>query len=204
MSMYKQVTNKPWETQGLLGGLDPRPSFAMPSEKLALLFFMAVVCVLFSLFTVTYYLRMDLGDWVPVNKPGLLWLNTGLLVLSSVFFQLSRAASKAGLLSRTRSMFIVGGALALAFIAGQVIAWQQLSAQGYFLAANPANAFFYLMTGLHIVHLLGGLWVWSRAALGMLRTEDVPQQALRIELCTLYWHFLLLVWIALFAMLANT
>ncbi|MDT8427995.1 MAG: cytochrome c oxidase subunit 3 [Pseudomonadales bacterium] len=204
MSMYKQVTNKPWETQGLLGGLDPRPSFAMPSEKLALFFFMAVVCVLFSLFTVTYYLRMELGDWIPVNKPGLLWLNTGLLVLSSVFFQFSRAASKAGSLARTRTLFLVGGMLALAFIAGQVMAWQQLSTQGYFLASNPANAFFYLMTGLHIAHLLGGLWVWSRAVLAMLRTEDIPQQALRIELCTLYWHFLLLIWIALFAMLANT
>jgi cytochrome c oxidase subunit III len=204
MSLYKNVTSKPWEVQGLIGGLAPQPAFAMPPAKFALFLFMVVVAILFSLFTVTYYLRMELGDWVPISTPVLLWLNTVLLVASSFSLQRARVLSAKQDWSATRTAFIIGGLLALAFAAGQYLVWHQLNSQGLFLNANPANTFFYLMTGLHVLHLIGGVWVWGKTSVRLLRGENNAGAALSIELCTLYWHFLLLVWIVLFAILANT
>jgi cytochrome c oxidase subunit 3 len=60
------------------------------------------------------------------------------------------------------------------------------------------------MTGLHAAHLLGGLWVWSKSSIRLLSGEDAAELKLSIELCTLYWHFLLIVWFILFALLSNT
>ena len=204
MSIYKNVTSKPWELQGLLGELTPQPTFSMPSAKLALILFMTVVTVLFSLFTVTYYLRMSLGDWVPVTNPPLLWLNTVLLVISSILFQRAQFILKKSPDRNVKAVFFIGGVFALTFVIGQFIVWQQLNDRGLFIAGNPANTFFYLMTGLHVVHLLGGLWVWAKTSLVLVSKESSSKTALSIELCTLYWHFLLLVWIVMFAILANT
>ncbi len=91
-----------------------------------------------------------------------------------------------------------------AFVAGQLVAWQQLSEAGYGLRLNPANAFFYLFTGLHGIHLLGGLWVWSRTTIRVLAGVELEQIKLSVELCRNYWHFLLVVWIVLFALLLST
>jgi cytochrome c oxidase subunit III len=204
MSSYKNVTSKPWEMQGLLGELTPQPTFAMPSAKVALILFMTVVTVLFSLFTVTYYLRMSLGDWVPLSSPPLLWLNTVLLVMSSLIFQRTRFVLKSSPDADVRVLFLIGGLFALAFVVGQFVVWQQLNNSGFYIASNPANTFFYLMTGLHVIHLLGGLWVWGKTSLLLLSREPAGNTGLSIELCTLYWHFLLLIWIVMFAILANT
>ncbi len=204
MGFYKSVTSKPWENQGLLGGLDPQPTFDVPSAKVALIFFMTVVVILFSLFTVTYFLRMTLGDWVPIASPSLLWVNTGSLVVSSILFQRARSIQLKTPTANITALFLVGGLFAVAFVVGQVLVWQQLNEQGLYISRNPANAFFYLLTGLHVIHLLGGLWVWAKTSLRLLAKETDKNTALSIELCTLYWHFLLLVWIAMFAMLANT
>jgi len=89
-------------------------------------------------------------------------------------------------------------------IVGQLITWDNLQNAGYFLTSNPANSFYYLMTGLHAIHLLGGLWVWSKSSIRLLSGGEPKDIKLSIELCTLYWHFLLIVWLVLFALLSNT
>tara|TARA_R110002072_G_scaffold269868_3_gene429528 strand:+ start:75041 stop:75673 length:633 start_codon:yes stop_codon:yes gene_type:complete len=210
MSLYRDVTNKPWNTVGLPDGIDAKPVFAVANEKVALVIFVIIACVLFSLLTVSYYLRMLLGggDWVPVATPQLLWANTAALVLSSVAFQLavnnSRKEESIRFFSTTGIFSLAGGLLAIVFIAGQYIVWQQLGQAGYVLQDNPANSFFYLLTGIHMLHLAGGLWVWGRAQLRLLNTPDVAGSRLSLELCAWYWHFLLLVWFGLFYLLATT
>ena len=72
------------------------------------------------------------------------------------------------------------------------------------MQSNPASAFFYLLTGLHAAHLLGGLWVWSKTSFRLFREEASHELELSVQLCTTYWHFLLLLWVVLFALLANT
>ena len=86
MSLFKNVTVKPWERKGVIGGLEPEGAFESPNEKVALSIFLVVASVVFSLFTVGYILRMELPDWRPLSEPGQLWFNTALLVISSILF----------------------------------------------------------------------------------------------------------------------
>ena len=95
---------------------------------------------------------------------------------------------------------IAGGLFAFTFLVGQLFAWQQLNAAGYFLSANPANAFFYLLTGVHGLHLLGGLVALARAIDKVWRGK-LGQVRLSVQLCAIYWHFLLALWFVLFTLL---
>jgi cytochrome c oxidase subunit 3 len=94
-----------------------------------------------------------------------------------------------------------GGLFTLTFLVGQLFAWQQLNAAGYFLATNPANAFFYLFTGLHGLHLLGGIVALALTVDKVWRGFEVNQVRLSVQLCAVYWHFLLALWLVLFTLL---
>ena len=96
------------------------------------------------------------------------------------------------------------GSFAFVFLAGQLLAWQQLVDLGYFAATNPANGFFYLVTAVHGLHLLGGLVAWGRTAEKVWSGFAPAKVRLSVELCAVYWHFLLVVWLVLFALLLFT
>ena len=85
--------------------------------------------------------------------PALLWLNTGVLVVSSVALHRAQVAAHRGRIDGVQDGLFAGGVLALAFLAGQLVAWRELDAAGYFLASNPANSFFYLLTAVHGLHV---------------------------------------------------
>ena len=149
-------------------------------------------------------MRMRLGDWHPLNEPGVLWLNSGALVLASIALQVTSSAAKRGQLLTVKAGLITAGVCTALFLIGQLVAWQQLNASGYFMTGNPANSFFYLLTALHGLHLLGGMWVWGRTTFRVLTGADPESVRLSVELCTVYWHYLLLVWVVLFAVLLST
>jgi cytochrome c oxidase subunit 3 len=203
MGLFKQITDKPWERTGIIGGLRAEGTFSAPPEKVALVFFLVAASIVFSLFGVSYVIRMELPDWIPVSEPSQLWFNTALLVISSFLFQRAKTLISNGKKSVT-STFASGGVFAILFIVAQMFTWQNLQAQGLFMTSNPANSFYYLLTGLHALHILGGLWVWSKSLLRLLSGAAQEELRLSIELCTVYWHFLLIVWIAVFAVLSNT
>ena len=204
MSFLKNISNKPWERKGVIGGLKPEGAFDSVPEKVALSFFLVIASVVFSLFTVSYFIRMELPDWQPLSEPVQLWLNTGLLIISSILFQWTRNIVNSDSTRNLLTAVIGGGVFAILFIAGQLLTWGNLQAAGYYVTSNPANSFYYLMTGLHALHLLGGLWVWSKSSIRLLSGSEPSEVKLSIELCTLYWHFLLVVWLVLFAVLSNT
>jgi cytochrome c oxidase subunit 3 len=196
-----RLTAKPWETPGVEAGVPVK----LPPARVGLWIFLAVITSFFGLFVSAYSMRMMLADWQPMPEPGLLWLNTGLLVLSSAAFEWTRHAADAGYLGRVKLGLAAAGGMAMAFLVGQLLAWQQLNASGYFASGNAANAFFYLLTGLHGVHLLGGLAVWGRAT-GRMWTgvAKLGELRLSVQLCATYWHFLLLVWLIIFGLLLTT
>jgi cytochrome c oxidase subunit III len=190
-------------TGGGWGGNDGGPlsgggGLPLPTAKLGLWVFMGVVTVLFSIIASTYVTRMGFADWRPLPEPRLLWLNTGVLILSSVAMQWAQVAARRGRIDSLRVGLLAGGVFAWAFLAGQLWAWQQLRASGYFLAANPANTFFYLITALHGLHLVGGLVAWGKTTVKVWRGFEVR---LSVELCAVYWHFLLVVWLGLFVLM---
>lgn len=203
--LVRQTVNvKPWLEQRPIEIVHGDGALSLPSVKVGLGVFLAVATSLFALLISAYHMRMVGEDWTRLAVPRVLWLNTAVLILASVAMQRTRVAARRGQLDRVKSGLIAGGALSFSFLAGQLWAWQQMDASGYFLTANPAYSFFYLLTALHGLHLLGGLWVWGRTTAKVLHGVEVGKVRLSVELCTVYWHYLLLVWLVLFAVLLHT
>ncbi len=170
----------------------------------ALWAFMGVASSLFSLFIASYVMRMNGSDWYPITIPWQLWLSTALLVAGSVTLQQSAVAARAAHGRRARDLLLAGGACALAFLAVQLWAWQGLLAMRVTPAGNPAGSFFYLLTAMHGLHVAGGLVGWALTARHTWRSDarrDPARIAWPITLCARYWHFLLVVWLVLFATL---
>ena len=176
----------------------------MPPVQVGLGVFLAVATSLFALTISAYHMRMMEQDWTHLELPRVLWLNGVLLILASVAMQWTFVAGRRRQLGGVRAGLIAAGACTVAFLAGQLVAWQQLKATGHFTPANPAYAFFLLLITLHAIHLLGGLWVWARTTVRAYRSVDVSQVLLSVRLCTAYWHFLLLVWAVLFTVLLRS
>ena len=202
--LFRQsVGVEPWVAragaQDIHGGV-----FARPAAKTALVTFLAVATSLFALFISAYAMRMHFGDWVPLREPRLLVWNTGILIVTSASMQWTVYAARRGNALATRNGLLLSGALTVAFLVGQLVAWREMSDAGYYLHTNPANGFFYLLTAVHGVHVLGGLVAWSRPTLRAWRGGDAARLRLGVELCAIYWHFLLAVWLVLFALLLST
>ncbi|WLG46281.1 cytochrome c oxidase subunit 3 [Pseudomonas sp. FP1740] len=181
------------------------------TAKVGLRLFLAVVSSLFFLFLLAFIARSQMADWLPLTdplaplaNPWPLWVNSAFLVLSCIALQWSRMAARQARLDATVMGFVVGGVFAIAFLTGQVWVWQQFVAWGYFVASNPANSFFYLLTGVHGLHLLGGLIAWGITVAKFLRHVPLRQLSTSVELCTIYWHYLLGLWFVLFALLTST
>ena len=202
MSIFHHLTEKPWVTpEGKVADLRDRGLSSLSAKKLALRVFLAVVTVLFMLLIIAYGDRMAYEDWRPTPQLGLLWNNTFVLVLSSIAMQWAQYCVRRGQIDGLRVGLLAGGAFTIVFLVGQVVAWRQLGMMNYFDVTNPAIAFFYLITGLHGLHLLGGLVAWSRTVIKVWGDFDVAQVRQSVELCTVYWHFMLLVWLILFGLL---
>ena len=205
MGFIDQLTEKSWLTEGdQADGTGNRVSVTLPAANFGLRVFLGVAMVLFTLFFVAYAERMTHGDWRTLPEPWILWVNTALLILGSLGMQRAWNAADRGQLDVVKAGLLAGGGCAVAFLVGQLLVWQQLMALGYYAAANPANAFFYVITALHALHLLGGLVAWGRTAAKVWRDDEVGKIRVSVELCAIYWHFLLVVWVALFGLLLFT
>ena len=158
-------------------------------------------------------LQRDVYDWKPLALPyQQLWLNSGLLLLSSATLEMARRymsnkeefAVMGILPPRTRwdlpwLNLTVG--LGFGFLLGQVLVWNSLRAQGWYLSANPSSSFFYLLTGLHAVHLAGGLVALVYAACGRWFRMKFESQRIAVDVTAWYWHFMALLWFCIFALL---
>ncbi len=202
MKPIKVLLEKPWLA-------DTRPAEVIHSGSAArmatlrsgLWLFLAVVTVLFLLLSSAYFGRMSMPDWTPLQEPRILWLNTGLLILSSFAMQWAATSAHRERMAGVRAGLLTGGVLAVAFLAMQIVAWRQLFELGYFATENPAYAFFYVITTLHGLHILGGLVVLGVAADRAWRSDDAAAMRRAARLCAIYWHFLLVVWAGLFALM---
>ena len=183
---------------------DHQAPFNARPKLVALTTFLAVATSFFALILSASSLRMDFGDWIPLTEPTLLWFNTAVLVLASVAFQWTRNVALNDRVSQMKLGLMASGVLTAAFLIGQMTAWQQLSASGQFLTSNPSNSFFFLLTGTHAIHILGGMYVWGRATLKAYSGGAASAVKHSVELCTIYWHFLLLVWLIFFGLMLST
>lgn len=202
MNIFHQLVAKPWATdQGKLDDLYAGKAPSALAKKLALRVFLAVVTVLFFLLVTAYGTRMAYEDWRPAPQVNLLWANTLMLILSSIALQWAQYSVRRRQRDAMRVGLLAAGAFTFVFLFGQLLAWRQLGTMVHFDVTNPAIAFFYLITGLHGLHLLGGLVAWGRTVAKVWGDFDVAKIRQSVELCAVYWHFLLLVWLVLFGLL---
>lgn len=156
-----------------------------------LMFFMALVSA--------FIVRKGLGgDWRTFPMPRVLWLNTAILLASSLTLVRARSFFKRGDKAGFRHWWAVTTVLWLFFVAGQLIAWSQLVAGGFYLASNASNSFFYVLTAAHGVHLLGGITALLFVGWGRLRRLTLSTAT---EIAGYYWHFMDGLWVFLFLLL---
>jgi cytochrome c oxidase subunit 3 len=158
-----------------------------------LMFFMALA----SAFIV---LRRGSGVWVTVQLPVVVWVNTIVLLASSFTLEVARRRLSIADLRGFRKFWMVTTALGLLFVAGQLIAWRQLVAQSVYIASNQGSSFFYIFTGAHAIHLLGGVCALLYV-LGRKFGELTVSRSTAAEIASYYWHFMDGLWIFLLALL---
>lgn len=194
----QRLGSKPW----LETGLGPVPSeMPRPPSRVGLWVFLAVVGGLFALFASAFTMRTDTSDWQQLQMPPVIWLNTVILFFGSVFLHFAAVAARNGDARSLRANLAAGGLSTVGFLGGQLLAWQALVAEGLLLAGNPAVSFFYVITGLHGLHIFGGLVGLGRVGLRLWSGTALPQLREGVQLCATYWHFLFGVWIALVAVM---
>ena len=208
--MFATLREKPW-LNSIGATASPGLNSEISRKRIALRFFLAVISVLFTLFIITFLARSQFPDfqalagqaWQPFTDPQQLWINTGILLAASIAIQFAKSSAKHNQLIATNVAIVLCGLLTLAFIGAQILVWQQLMELGYFVSSNPANSYFYLLTGIHGLHLAGGVFVLLLLGL---RSTKQTQNSLIISttLCANYWHYLLLVWALLFALITST
>ena len=199
--MRQTVNVQPWHSPAV--ALPVEEPAARPSVKTALWVFLGVATSLFVLFVSAYAMRLGLADWTPLPRPRLLMLNTALLVGASLAMQWTVHAARREAGDDVRRGLVASGVLTTGFLIGQLVVWKQLNDAGFLVASSAAASFFYVFTAVHGLHVLGGLVAWLRAVLRSWRGADAAAVRLGVELCATYWHYLLAVWVALYALLVS-
>ena len=206
LNIFKLLSEKPWEhSQKVIDDQHDGKTLALSKAKLGVRTIMVVSTVIFSLFVVSYSDRMLVHDWRSLSEPWLLWINTLILILTSFVFHKAKIMSDKNEFEKSKNYLFLVGFLTFAFITGQLLVWQYYVNLGQYVSTNPANAFFYLFTALHGLHVLGGLFFWGRATTKLFtKNYNVLKIKQAIELCAIYWHFLLIVWFILFGLMLAT
>jgi len=186
------------------GGSGGWHEYRVPTRtyRLGMWFALTGIVMLFAAFTSALVVRKGMSlDWVSVAVPRVLWLNTGVLLASSVTLEHSRRALARGVAGRFTGWLYATLVLGLVFIGGQLVAWQELASRGVYLATNPSSSFFYVLTAAHGVHLLGGV---IGLGYGVFRAGNIARGIARrtpVEVTAIYWHFMDALWIYIFFLL---
>jgi len=203
-NIFQILAQKPWDpSQAKIDNMHEGGTINLSKGKLGLRFIMFVSTIFFCLFIVTYSDRMIYPDWQRMPEPWLLWINTIVLFFSSMVFISAQIASKNNQFQLVKKRLLLIGFLAVAFLIGQLLVWQQLIANGFYVSTNPSNAYFYVFTTLHGLHLLGGLvyWYLTIKKVWILSDIVIVKVKHKVDLCAIYWHFLLAVWVVLFGLM---
>jgi cytochrome c oxidase subunit 3 len=166
----------------------------------------ASIVMLFTALASAYIVRSaSADDWVRLAMPKVLWLSTAALLISSVTIEISRRSLKRKSDAQYGMWLTITAALGAAFVGSQYLAWRQLARQGVYMASNPHSSFFYLFTGAHAIHVLGGLGALAYLLLRTRRKRETVEGELKrvgaVDAATTYWHFLDGLWICLFLLL---
>jgi cytochrome c oxidase subunit III len=172
--------------------------------KFSLWLIIISIIMMFAAFTSAYIVRREEGNWLEFDLPNMLLINTAIIAFSSVTMQLAYNSAKSDNLSRLKMMLIATVVLGVAFLIGQWNAWSELVANNVYFggeSSNPSGSFLYVLTGVHGFHLITGLIFLLLVFVASMKYKVHSKNTLRIQLCTIYWHFLGGLWLYLYIFL---
>jgi len=163
-----------------------------------LIVLLAATTMAFAALTSAFVMRRDVSkDWVVLPLPHILWLNTAVLLSSSLLLEAARRSLKHGRRTSFNRYWTAGMVLGICFLLGQALAWRQLRAAGIFVATNPSSSFFYLLTAAHAVHIAAGLSALAYVDVQALRLRLGPGKRTAVDVSAMFWHFLDALWLYL-------
>src|SRR5882672_2048980 len=162
---------------------------------------LASILMMFTALSSAYIVRAaSANDWQPLRMPRIVLLSTALIIISSGTLEVARRRLKEAA-NAHRRWLLMTVVLGIGFLLSQLLAWRQLVRQGIYVASNPHSSFFYLLTGAHGVHLLGGLAALAYLSLRKPAPQEDPAAATKAQAgadaVTLYWHFMDFLWLYL-------
>lgn len=160
----------------------------------------SIVMFFMAMASAFIFLRATSNRWVPLHLPSLVWVNTVILLLSSVAMELARRRLALADVRQFRKFWSAATALGVLFLIGQLVAWRQFVLAGFYVATNQASSFFYIFTGLHGLHLLGGICALLYVSFRRFEKAKVSR-SVAAEVASYYWHFMDGLWIFLLALL---
>ena len=203
--LFGTLTEKPWESdRAKIDDAHIGKTFDLSVQTSAVIIIFGIATVLFSLvFTSYLYTLSPSQDTNYLLRPNLLWINTLILFFVTYFFnKVTNDLEKKDTSKIKRNLLIIGG-LTYLFLFGQIIFWFQLLKSGNYVSTNSYFANFYVFTALHGLHLLGGLLFWGKVSSKVLKLEQnkILEQEKNISALSIYWTFLLIVWLMFFLMI---
>ena len=179
-----------------------QPKEKKSSPMLFLLFAIIPIVMFFGAIIFVYIVREMGKVWKPISMPSAVISSTLVLIISSFTLEIARSALKNKLLEKFKRWVMISTILGIAFFTSQLVAWKQLMAKGVYMeATNPHATFFYILTGVHALHLLGGLLGLAYILLGAMYYRFNAEKRTAVDVATGYWHFMDILWIALFLLL---
>jgi cytochrome c oxidase subunit III len=160
----------------------------------------SIVMFFMAMASAYIYLRATSNRWVPLHLPWIIWVNTALLLLSSGVMEFARRRLALADVAQFRSLWTAATTLGALFLVGQLVAWRQFVLAGFYVSTNQASSFFYIFTGLHGLHLLGGICALLYVSFRKFEKAKVSR-AVAAEVASYYWHFMDGLWIFLLALL---
>jgi|TARA_B100001540_G_C15792875_1_gene636306 cytochrome c oxidase subunit 3 len=202
--LFGSITEKPWEKDRVaIDTAHAGRTFEISTQKSAVIIIFGIATVLFSLiFTGYIYSLPPEQDTNYLLRPNLLWVNTIILFFVAYYFSKITNDLEKKITSKIKKNLLVVGGLSYMFLFGQIIFWVQLMKSGNYISTNSYFSSFYIFTALHGLHLLGGLFFWGKVASRVLRLEEkkIIDETKNISALSMYWTFLLVVWLMFFIM----
>ena len=197
--LFSTLAQKPWEKeQAAIDSHHTGKTFNLSKQTSAVIVIFGISTVLFSLVLTGYlYTIPPEQDTRFLLKPNLLWVNTFVLFLVAYFFGKITKDLKQNVTNKVKKNLILVGGLSYLFLFGQIFFWYQLMQDEKFVSTNSYFSSFYFFTALHGLHLLGGLFFWGKVSSKTLRLKgsEILSQSKSISALSLYWTFLLIVWL---------
>jgi cytochrome c oxidase subunit III len=180
---------------------EPKQILTVNKWKFIVWLFIITIIMLFASQTSAYLVRRAEGNWTEFEIPSLFWYSTVVLLISSIFMQLSYAFAKKDEFGKLKIFISLTFIFGIVFLIMQYLGWQNLQSQGIYLKGNPAGSFYYVLTGLHGFHLITGLVVLLFSFFHAMKLTIHSKNLIRLEVCATYWHFLDILWVYLFVFL---